>query len=96
MSLVNILKELYYDIHAGDEHINEHGDNGGSSNFARGMSAVLDGASELLREPKPWLMPYNRQHASVLRWRVLLFGDQVALHCLRENVDNFYQKKVAA
>lgn len=87
MSLVTTLKELYY----GNHQIGEVNSNG-STVFVRCMRAVMDGHSRMVREANPFLAAYSQVHASSLYWRTSLFGDQVALDCLRSNITTFYQK----
>ena len=89
MSLVTTLKELYYELHQGDDKITE--DNGGSDKFVKAMYLVLDGNSDLAREPNPMLSAFNIDHAGALRWRTMLFGDNLAWYCLRANVGTFYK-----
>lgn len=87
MSLVTTLKELYYAGHQPGE-VNSTG----STRFVLIMrEAVLDGKSYIAREPDPSITVYSQSHAKILYWRTLLFGDPIALACLRENITTFYQ-----
>lgn len=87
MSLVTILKTIYYAGHPPGE-VNSTG----STLFVRSMRGVMDGESRFIREPNPSLSAFSRKHANSLYWRTLLFRDQVALHCLSINADAFYRK----
>lgn len=87
MSLVTTLKEMYYAGHQPGE-VNS----AGSTLFVRSLRGVMDGESRFIREPNPTLAAFCWQHADSLRWRATMFGDRVALHCLRENITTFYRK----
>lgn len=86
MSLTLTLKDLYYGMHHGDVRIG----NVGSSHFVRAMRVVLSGESHQVREPNPVLAAYSQDHAKALYWRTMLFGDPVALDCLRTNITTFF------
>lgn len=55
-------------------------------------NVIVDGNSQVLSNPNPYLTKFNMKYAMSLYWRVMLFNEELALWMLQENQSRFFSQ----